>query len=358
MKCPYCGAETSGNSCEYCGSQLSERQEQKVRCNKCGSTNVTFKRENQGEVRGKNAKQIVHKTVGMCKDCGNTWYIGEAQTKVKKRKTWLWVLGWLFIFPVPLTILMLKNRKLKPGIRYGIIAAAWIVYLIIALAGGAGNNTNNTDTRALSDDKSESADNAPAPAPIEVTEINISSSSEELPLGGNITLSASVLPVDADNQAISWSSSNKEIADVNKDGLVSAVGGGTVTITATASNGVSASKELTVDGSKKVMHLNFTRIRQNTDVNIGDEWSHIAEVNDDRVAKEYILSVGDTLSFYAKSTESDENPDIGEASASHTVTEEDYQNGFTVSMDVYVTENGGRNSGTSAHFVYTFVFST
>ena len=31
------------------------------------------KRENQGEIRGKDVKSIVHTTVGLCKDCGYTW---------------------------------------------------------------------------------------------------------------------------------------------------------------------------------------------------------------------------------------------------------------------------------------------
>lgn len=51
-----------------------------------------------------------------------------------RRHTLLWVLGWLFIFPVPLTILMLRNRKLPSGLRYGIIAAGWIVYLLLGWA--------------------------------------------------------------------------------------------------------------------------------------------------------------------------------------------------------------------------------
>jgi hypothetical protein len=48
---------------------------------------------------------------------------------------------------------------------------------------------------------------------------------------------------------------------------------------------------------------------------------------------------------------------VGEASSAYTVTEEDLQNGFDIVMDLYVTENGGRNSGKSAHFVVTYSFS-
>ena len=59
----------------------------------------------------------------------------SVQPQPKKRRTWLWVLGWIFIFPVPLTILMLRKKDMKPVLKYGIIAAAWIVYLLIAFSG-------------------------------------------------------------------------------------------------------------------------------------------------------------------------------------------------------------------------------
>lgn len=58
----------------------------------------------------------------------------RAAQPTKKRKTWLWVLGWFFIFPVPLTILMVRNQKLNKLVKIGIIAVAWVLYLIIALA--------------------------------------------------------------------------------------------------------------------------------------------------------------------------------------------------------------------------------
>lgn len=54
----------------------------------------------------------------------------------KRRKTWLWVLGWICIFPVPLTIIMLDKKGMNKKARYGIIAAGWILYLLIGLGGG------------------------------------------------------------------------------------------------------------------------------------------------------------------------------------------------------------------------------
>ena len=151
MRCPNCGAEIgTSNTCEYCGSTITSemKKEQEILnkrgCPKCGSTNINFTRENHGEVNGKNSRKIVHKTVGVCNDCGYTWYLDVAEPK--KRKTWLWVLGWIFIFPVPLTILMLRKKDMKPAVKYGIIAAAWILYLIIGFGRNSSNNKPSTSS--------------------------------------------------------------------------------------------------------------------------------------------------------------------------------------------------------------------
>ena len=104
------------------------------------------------------------------------------------------------------------------------------------------------------------------------------------------------------------------------------------------------------------MSLRVSHVRRD-EVNIGSEWSFITEVNGERASGVHTVSAGDTLRFYAKFTESDDNPDIGEASKSYTVTEKDLIDGFTVEMDLYVKENGGKNSGKSAHFVITFSYT-
>lgn len=63
----------------------------------------------------------------------------------KGTPTWVWVLGWICIFPLPLTILLLRKKEMKSAVKYGIIAAAWIVYLIIGLLGNIkdANNSNS-----------------------------------------------------------------------------------------------------------------------------------------------------------------------------------------------------------------------
>ena len=67
-------------------------------------------------------------------------------------------------------------------------------------------------------------------------------------IGDTLQLTATVLPNDAANKAISWSSSNTAVATVDSNGFVTAVGAGSSTITATTQDGthVSAACEITV----------------------------------------------------------------------------------------------------------------
>ncbi len=56
----------------------------------------------------------------------------------KKRMTWLWILGWILMFPVPLTVLMLSSPRAKglnKNVRIVIIAAAWVAFFVIAASG-------------------------------------------------------------------------------------------------------------------------------------------------------------------------------------------------------------------------------
>lgn len=127
-------------------------------------------------------------------------------------------------------------------------------------------------------------------------------------------------------------------------------------ITATAANGVVSTLDISVDGSRRRMHVSAIASREDK-YSIGEEWTYYYEVNGEKLAREQVLAVGDVLTCYARITEEDKDPDIGEASNTHTVTEEDLANGFVVPFDLYVTENGGRNSGKSAYYIVHFNFT-
>ena len=81
---------------------------------------------------------------------------------------------------------------------------------------------------------------------VPVTGVSLDASQGELTVGGSVTLVATVLPSDATNPAVTWSSSAPTVASV-ANGVVTALAAGTAVITATTvDGGHTASYNLTV----------------------------------------------------------------------------------------------------------------
>ena len=457
MKCVSCGAEIgSDRICKYCGCQISEEMIKeneainKKRCNKCGSTNIEYKREKVREIKNKNGKQTIYNTVAICKDCGATWDPNKRPPQPADY-TWLWVIGWIFAFPIPLTIVMSRNKKINNKAKIWIVLAGWVVYFFIAfwpcLFSIIKGNVNfdvplvssisfydttsttievgKTTSRSYSDyvevKVSSSSDftlqdiigvsDNPEVATIdfieegttskyslnrklyysitgvskgetyvyvkakegsavsekikvtvigndkEINEISIEPESVSLTLRETITLDPHIEPYSADDTRLVWSSSDENVATVDTNGTVTAVGDGSAIITVKTENDLSASVDVNVDASKTAMILKITRPRDD-DNNIGEEWSFHDEINGEIVrGGTYAVSAGDKLTFYSEYSEEDNNPDIGSATTTYIVKEEDLTNGFEIKMDVNVTENGGMNSGQSAHYTATYTFT-
>ena len=66
-----------------------------------------------------------------------------------------------------------------------------------------------------------------------VESVTVTPASAELFVGGQVQLQAELLPVTLSDKSVTWSSANEEIATVDENGLVTAVGAGTVNIIAT-----------------------------------------------------------------------------------------------------------------------------
>ncbi|HJQ10494.1 MAG TPA: Ig-like domain-containing protein [Gemmatimonadaceae bacterium] len=120
---------------------------------------------------------------------------------------------------------------------------------IKAIGAGAAN------IKASSEGKTSSARlSVSAPAPIPVATVSVSPTTANLQVGGTVQLSA--VTRDANNnvltgRAISWSSAAASIATVSASGLVTAVGAGTVAITA-SSEGQTGSSNITVSAPAPV----------------------------------------------------------------------------------------------------------
>lgn len=77
----------------------------------------------------------------------------------------------------------------------------------------------------------------PTPATVSVTGVTLTPDRTRLSIGSKIQLTATVLPEDATDKSVTWSSSNESVAKVDANGLVTAVGTGTATITVTTNDG-------------------------------------------------------------------------------------------------------------------------
>ena len=78
----------------------------------------------------------------------------------------------------------------------------------------------------------------PTPAPVKVSNVTVNPATVKLTSKGQTTqLSATVLPSNAENKSIIWSTSNASVATVDNNGVVTAVANGNATITAAALDG-------------------------------------------------------------------------------------------------------------------------
>ncbi len=131
--------------CPNCGASLQvDVDKKKLTCNYCG--NDILIDDEVKHVQYDNAEET-----GYSFEKGRQRAQAEAMQEAraqqtpepKKRKTWLWVIGWICIFPLPLTILMVRSKKVKMPIKVIVIILAWLTYLMIGFAGMSNDETND-----------------------------------------------------------------------------------------------------------------------------------------------------------------------------------------------------------------------
>jgi hypothetical protein len=478
MTCPNCGntsqvdVDNKQVSCGFCGNPLFLNNTMNGLNGGLVNNNVT-----PGNTVQNNTWDGVPTQLGRNVGQGVEQFSGKINYSNKQsnsnNKIWLWVIGWIFIFPVPLTILILRSNRFNKDWKIGLVSGGWFIWLFFSLifnvgvlSAGNKNTSKDSTTEAVTeattrDDSvtkempteeekkeiitSNIKDIIVKDTEIEVAEyeeskkykievdvndkkdfsiddilfvsedenvatircveaslttqlyyvvtgivpgetyvyakakdgeieserikvivkddghpnpesISIISDVTDMAVSETCQLSIETVPEDATYKNINWTSSDTSVLKVDESGVVTAVGGGTATITSTVLNDIQASYEITVDESKKTFLVKVKKSRDDNN-NIGDEWSYINYVNGETSVSSISLSAGETVTVSSRYSEDDKNPDVGEGYASYTVTEDDLKNGFEVTYDFYVTENGGKNSGQSAHFTVTYTFS-
>ncbi|MBQ7847704.1 MAG: Ig domain-containing protein, partial [Clostridia bacterium] len=158
--------------------------------------------------------------------------------------------------------------------KYSVATAVLALLLTLCLAGCTGQNKTtaeqaedpsaapgtSTSKEVPSSDPQESdpplpshaesttpSKDTPNPKPnIPVSQIQLDSDKKTLNKGESFTLQATILPEDATDKALTYTSSDAAVANVDQNGKVTAQKAGTATITVKASSGVSAACTVTV----------------------------------------------------------------------------------------------------------------
>jgi uncharacterized protein YjdB len=130
-----------------------------------------------------------------------------------------------------------------------------------------------------------------------VTGVNLDKQAINLSNGGTATLTATVLPTNAANKNVAWSTSNPAVATVGANGIVTAVGGGTATITVTtADGGFQKSATVTVDQTAPADATFASDITAPTNTNVTVTISYPA----DAVLKEYKVGASGAWAAYTE----------------------------------------------------------
>ena len=135
LTCPSCGAKLQVDSerkkayCTYCGSHLLIDDEvKKVQYENAEQTGYEFEK---GRIRAQVELNPKTHTPQLTNSYSEEQSL-ESQVNHPKRLTWLWFIGWLLFFPLPLTILILKTRRLSPSLKFILTMILWTVLIVFA----------------------------------------------------------------------------------------------------------------------------------------------------------------------------------------------------------------------------------
>ncbi len=131
--CPRCGANLKLNPteqkavCEYCGTILFlDNNTTLIEYVNAEQAGYNFEK---GRIRAQAEQSkapIVQQVI-----------FQPVQQKPKKQRTFWWVMGWIFIFPIPATILITRSKKMNWIVKAILLIIVWGIYLAIGIAGNS-----------------------------------------------------------------------------------------------------------------------------------------------------------------------------------------------------------------------------
>ena len=116
---------------------------------------------------------------------------------------------------------------------------------------------------------------------VPVTNIEITGTDDITVNNGTLQLGVNILPVDATNKVVKWSSSDEQIATVNNTGLVNAVANGDVKIIASATDGSGKADTVDITVSGQIISVTGVSIIAVDTITVGDTITIIADLSPD-----------------------------------------------------------------------------
>lgn len=150
--------------------------------------------------------------------------------------------------------------------------------------------STSTKTKAKSTKKTttnKNTTNSSKTTKINITDLKIEDDISEVNIGEYKPLTLKITPSTEDTQEITWKSSDEKIATVSKNGFVKGIKKGTVTITATAPNGIKTNKKITIKEKAK----NQNMAENNSDSNNTNE-NVISSASEEKSAFGTVAALG------------------------------------------------------------------
>ncbi len=141
MVCPQCSGtldipeNTKQAQCPFCGTIVMIDDEVKhVQFDNSKQAGYDFEKGRIEAQQDHVAQQVAY----------NQAAIRVQQEAERKRKNlkW-WVLGWIFIFPVPLSILIVKSNKMKPALKVVLISMLWVALVLFGVFANINQQKND-----------------------------------------------------------------------------------------------------------------------------------------------------------------------------------------------------------------------
>lgn len=160
-----------------------------------------------------------------------------------------------------------------------------------------GKSAGKTIIKATAKDGSGVVARCEVTVTMPVSRVSVDKNSVIIRKGDSLTLNATVLPTDANDKSLTWSSSNTNVATVDQNGKVTAVHGGKATITATARDG--SGKYDTCEVQVIVMVDSIVLNKSSMSMSKGEQTKLIATVKpDDATNKSVTWSSSDPAYAY------------------------------------------------------------